>query len=288
MRAYSYLAGVVLIWGLYYFTVEKLLQSGWDPEWMNAIRFFIGGGALLFAVILSGKTRNLALVQKTHGWKIITVAWVGVFLGMWLLTWAQTMIPSGIAGALSVSLPLWVIALSALAFFGALRVSPRGWAGIVLGTVGIILIYSPWTDATPSSLGVLLVLGAMFFIALESTLFARWFSGEDPLLATTLVVLWAGVAFFCLALFGDFQAGSWWLLVALAIFSNAVAYLLYLSLVLLRSAAFANLYNYLVPPIAIFAGILFGSDIFSGWLLGGSLLAILGAFLAAHSLNHRG
>lgn len=282
-----YLAGVVLIWGLYYFSMEKLLQSGWDPEWMNALRFFIGGGALLFVVMLSGKTRGLVRIQKTHGWKIVTVAWVGVALGMWLLTWAQTMIPSGIAGALSVSLPLWVIALSALALFGALRIPRKGWIGIVLGTIGIILIYSPWTDSTPSSLGVLLVLGAMFFIALESTLFARWFSGEDPLLATTLVVLWAGVAFLCAALFGDFESGNWWLLLALAIFSNAIAYLLYLSLVLLRGAAFANLYNYLVPPIAIFAGIFFGTDIFSGWLLGGSLLAILGAVLAAHSLNKK-
>lgn len=285
MRAYLYLLGVVLIWGFYYFTVEQLLLSGWDPEWMNALRFFIGGGALLLFVCLSGKKRDLLRLQKSHSWKILVVSWVGVALGMWLLTWGQTMVSSSVAGALSAALPLWVIGLSSMAFFGALRIRSLGWLGVFLGTAGIVLIYSPWQNVFPSSLGTAVVLLAMFFIALESTMFSRWFKGEDPLLATTLIVLWAGGAFLLVAIPGGFVAGDWWLLVLLALCSNTFAYLLYLSLILLRSAAFANLYNYLVPPVAIFAGVMIGKDTWSLWLLLGAGLAIFGSFLAAHALQ---
>lgn len=274
------LVWIVAIWGFYYLAIHALLESGWDPHFMNAVRFSLGGALLAAVAILTGQGREMVSLQRRFPWQVPVVSFVGVLLCIGALTLGQQTVSSGISGVMVSTAPLFTALLGLLAFFGSERLGKKGWAGVLSGLLGVVLIYAPWSGAGADSLGVLLLLVGSASLALEAHLFARWFQKESVLPLTALLVLWAGAMFFVLsALTEDWSTGSWPLLILLAVFSNAATYMVYLWLIRNSGPTFANIYNYLVPVVALVAGVAIAGEALGLLAVAGSALCLGGALL---------
>lgn len=283
LRSAIALLTISLVWGLYYLAVDLLLASGWNNEWMNALRFLLGGSVLILFLLLRGRSKELYALQKSHAKEILIVSWVGVLLGMYFLTEGQERVTSSVAGTLSSMIIIFVALLATTRFFGARILSSKEWLGLLLGFLGAALIYNPWQEVGLDFLGFILVIAGAFFIAFESLFLAKWFQKENPLAVVSLVVFWAGIGFLLLALgLGrDFQSGNWWLLLILALGSNIFIYMLYFWLVMEEGPVFANISSYLIPAVALLAGLLLNNEPFTYLLLLGAAACLLGAFLVS-------
>lgn len=278
---------VVLIWGFYYLAIDLLLSSGWDPYLLNALRFTVGGLLLLAVAVRRYGVKPLKQLQKTSPVKIITVAWLGTGMGIALMTLGQKTVDSGISGVLGSTTPLFSALLGLSLIFGRRLIGPVAWLGIAVGLVGVTLLYKPWgISGGIDPAGASLLLAGAFCFALEAWLVSKWFANQELLTLSALTVMWTAISFIIgfLAL-GQWQTGSWLLLVAMAFLSNALAYVLYLWLVQNPGPLFANLYAYLVPVIALLAGIWLNNESLAIISLTGSACCILGAILVGRDSN---
>ena len=122
----------------FYFT--SLALSGFSVAATGAARIIV---AAMFLVPLSLATGH-GLPRTFIGWiwsaGFGIVAWVLPFI---LLVWAQTRIPTNIIGAFFAGIPLMILFLS-WAFLKT-GISLRKWIGLVVGSVGLILLAGPGT-----------------------------------------------------------------------------------------------------------------------------------------------
>lgn len=197
------------------------------------------------------------------------------FLGMGLLNNAipfglivhgQQSIASGLASILNATTPLFTV-LVAGALLTDERITPLKIAGVAAGLVGVAVMIGADALAglSGNALAQLSVLGAALSYAFAAT-FGRRFRrlGADPIVtaagqvsASTLILLPAVALIdrpWHLPLPG---AGTWGAVVALAILSTALAYVLYFRILERAGATGLSLVTFLIPPSAILLGTLF-------------------------------
>ncbi len=122
----------------FYFT--SLALSGFSVAATGAARIVV---AAMFLVPLSLATGH-GLPRTVRGWiwsaGFGIVAWVVPFI---LLVWAQTRIPTNILGAFFAAIPLMILFMSWAIL--KTKVSLRKWFGLVVGSVGLVLLAGPGT-----------------------------------------------------------------------------------------------------------------------------------------------
>src|ERR1700731_2112481 len=130
------------------------------------------------------------------------------------LSWAELSVPSGFAALIIAITPLWFLVLDSL-LLGDHRISWRGKAGLVLGIMGLFVLFWPELQSE-SVLGrsqfwaSLALIGGSFSWALGSVLSKRWQSGMDVFSATGWQVCAAGAGnFLFAAAAGDFSRVVW-------------------------------------------------------------------------------
>jgi drug/metabolite transporter (DMT)-like permease len=242
---------------------------------------------LLLALIALIITRTIAMQWHVIGKSaLIGLAIHGAYLGGCFYGVKQGM-PAGIT-ALICSLQPVLVSVSSSYFFGE-KLSPRKWAGLSLGLVGLILVIAPkLAETSAGSLprdGVIAVFIALLGGTVGTILQKKYGSGIEVLSGTA----WQYAATFLLMLslaflFESGQSVEWnpsfvasllWLIFALSI--GAILILYYL-LARSSAAAVSSLY-YLVPAVtAVEAYFLFGETI-SPITAIGSLITIIGVAL---------
>jgi len=194
---------------------------------------------------------------------------------------------SGVAGAVSGSIPLATALLAALVLAGE-RLTKRKGAGLLLGACGIAVLTEPWRAGGPPNLagtGFMLA-GALGYAA--AFVYAKRFLTDthaDPaglaalqMLAATVFyapfVPWGGmeVAFSDWKLFADVALG-------LGALGSGLAYVMYYGLVRDLGAVAASSVTYLPPMVAMGLGSLFLGEPFTSLKFFGVLLILAGIFL---------
>ncbi len=143
------------------------------------------------------------------------------------------------------------------------RIDRLGFAGILLGLVGVVIIVQPspesLTDA--STLGQLYVLGAAVVVALGSVLLRRVESTIDSVPMTAwAMALGAGLLHLASVAAGESLAPGTWsgtvllAILSLGLFSTAMAYPIYFALIRRIGPVRTNLVAYLVPVVAALTG----------------------------------
>ena len=203
-----------------------------------------------------------------------------------LIFWGQTRIPVGLASILNATTPLFTVLVAhALTTDETLT---RGRAtGVVLGLAGVILIVGPaaLAGAGHELVAEVAVLGAALSYAFASV-FGRRFRGESPL-ATAAGQL-SGSALILLPVAAVVDRP--WLrgmpgtptisaLVALALLSTALAYVIYFRLLAVAGATNVVLVTVLVPVSALVLGALFLGEALEPRAFIG--MAVIGLGLAA-------
>ncbi len=258
---------------------------------------------LLFAAFRYDVAAVLLLVYavaRTDGWiphgrhNIQAIVGGGLFLvaGNGLLFIGQQTVPSGVASMMTALVPI-ITALWAFLLLGE-RVSAIGAVGVAVGFVGLGLVIQP----DPSNLlgggtfGRLLIVGQVLSVSLGGVLVQRAgptidrvpLTGWSMLVGALTLHVMSGVAgeYPTTAALGTVPLS---MIVYLGVFSTAVAFLIYFTILEEQGAFEAALVGYLVPVVATIVGVFVLNESIS-WLtfVGFGLVAIGFALLKREAI----
>ena len=188
----------------------------------------------------------------------------GLFLvaGNGLLFIGQQTVASGVAAILQALVPI-ATALWALALLGE-RLSAVGSAGVALGFLGIALVVQPNPDdlLTGDTAGRLIILGQVASVSLGSVLVDRAEPSMERVPMTGWAMLLGGFVLHLLSFgTGEYIPASavdpaaFGAVVYLGVFSTALAFIIYFTILNDRGAFEASLVAYLVPVVATVVGV---------------------------------
>ena len=288
-------ATVYLVWGSTYFFIQKAVQQI-PPFIMGALRF-IAAGILLLA---------WCLFKKENIWnrqQIKTAAISGVlllFIGNGAVIWAEQKLPSSLVAVLVSAAPIWFVLLDKPKWRENLT-SRDIILGLVVGFIGVILLFSERVSAALSSSGSMAqVLGLLILIVgsiswAGGSLYAKYKSNGSAIVSTTWQMLAAGVAFSIFSLvnneWSDFQwqavtSTAWWSVVYLVIMGSLAGYSAYVWLLQVRPATQVSTYAYVNPVVAVLLGVFFAGEHMSLLQIIG-LAVILTSVLLINLAKHR-
>jgi drug/metabolite transporter (DMT)-like permease len=281
------LSALSVLWGATFLFVEVALAGGLPPLTLVLLRVAIAAGAL-HMLALAGAGRGLP--QDPRTWAAFAVMGaLNNVVPFGLIFWAQQHVTGGLAAILNATTPLWSVLLAHLvARDEAIR--PNRLAGVLLGVAGVAVVVGPAAalaglgDGASVTAQVVVLLAAASYAC--AGLYGRRFRSLPPataaagqLTASALMVLPAACLLeqpWTLPMPGAAAGGA---VVALALLSTALAYVVYFRL--LRSAGATNLLlvTLLIPPSALLLGAaLLGEPVEPRQLAG---MALIGAGLAA-------
>src|ERR1700726_5013293 len=275
---------VYLFWGSTYLGIDIAVQSI-PPALMCAVRFSIAGVVMLAACALTG--RKVWYSPK----QIALAAVVGLLLlmgGNLTLSWAELVVPSGLAALIIAITPLWFLVLDSL-LLGDHHISGRGKAGLGLGVLGLFVLV--WPQLQSGTMGhrelwasIGLIAGS-FSWALGSVLSKRWQSGMDVFSATGWQVTAAGVGNFIFALLaGDLSHARWTArgisaTMYLVVCGSWIGYTAYIWLLEHVPTSKVSTYAYVNPVVAVFLGWLILHERVDRFILMGSAIVVLSVVL---------
>ncbi len=250
-----------LIWG------SNFLFMKWASETITAgqitlLRVLFGFLPVVVYAAARGALRRTHL-RYTHHFLVMSLLATSIYF--FAFAAGTSLLPSGIAGALSGAIPLFT-ALGATVLLRSERPTPLRVLGVLVGFSGVLVIARPWdTDSQIDPVGVLYMLLGAASVGL-SFVYARRFLVDLRIPAAALTTYQMGLALLTLvlvtdldgigAITGDVRA-SVALVAGLGLLGTGMAYILYYVVVDRLGAVTASGATYIPPVVAL--GI--------GWLL---------------------
>jgi len=285
---------VYVCWGTTYLALKKGVQEErWPPALFGGVRIGIAGLLLLGCQALRGQPLVLPAPDRLPVLVCSLLLFVG---GNGLITVAARTLDSGMCAVLAATTPLWV-GLFELLWPRGDRLSWRGWLGLVVGLVGVLVLCVPQLQASSSftaDVGMLAVLGSAACWALGSLVGRHHRVRCSHLTAAGYQMFLGGGS---LALVGlacgelqrlpdhisaTFVAAFAWLLVA----GSLVGYVAYNWLLAHVSVAQLGTYAYVNPAIAVVIGILDG-EAATAWLFAAIAVILVGVALVRGGVSSR-
>lgn len=225
----------------------------------------VAGRLLLAAPILwlYMRARGESLPPPGPAWRLYALlAVTGNALPFVLISWGETRIDSGLAAILMGAMPVMTLLL-AHALTGDEPIRRHRLIGIVLGFAGVVVLVGPKALAGLGGevLAQLAVLGGGACYAANMVLARR--SPAAPVPAATAVTLIGAIIIAPLAVIVDRPwtlapaAASLAAMAGLALFSTAVATIVFFVLVARAGATATAMVNYLIPAMGFAWGVLF-------------------------------
>src|SRR6202158_6279753 len=138
---------VYVFWGSTYLGIGIAVEQI-PPGVMCASRFLIAGTVMLGYCALTGRRIRFSARQLGH------LAAVGILLlmgGNLTLSYAERIVPTGLAALLIAVTPLWFLVLDSL-LLGDHHISRRGKIGLAVGVAGVVVLIWPELR-TPAAIG---------------------------------------------------------------------------------------------------------------------------------------
>jgi len=277
------LVALSLMWGMSFLFIELALAE-LGPLWIVAGRTTVGGLVLLVILLLRGK--RLPNTLSLWG-RLLVLGLINNAAPWTLLAWAQQTLPSGLAGLLMAIVPTSTLLVSAAV--GLERITPRRVIGLVLALGGVAAIVAGDLEQPGRIVAVLAVVVATLGYAVGAVFAKSRVSGSaPPLVLATGQVLTAAAVTIPIAWIiegGGPGLASLSLLPAVSIlllgtFGTGLAFLVFYSLVAKVGATNATLTTYLIPVVAVLAGVLFLDERLAATAVGGGVLILIGIWLA--------
>ncbi len=290
LRVPALLVGLSLLWGVSFPAIS--IGLGYLPPLLfAAFRYDVAAILLLGYAVVTASGRGWVPTGRNN---VAAIAAGGVFLvaGNGLLFVGQQTVPSGVAAILQALVPI-VTALWAFVLLDE-RLSAVGTLGVVVGFLGIGLIVRPDPGNLTGSdtLGRLLVVGQVVSVSLGGVLIQRARPSMGRVAMTGWAMLVGGVVLHALsfaageptptALADPIAIGT---VVYLGVFSTAIAFVIYFTVLSERGAFEVSLVTYLVPIVATVAGVfLLGESIGPLSVLGFAIVFVGFALLKRHTI----
>lgn len=272
---------VYLFWGSTYLGIAIAVEHI-PPALMCGTRFLIAGALMLAYCAVRGRRIRYTPRQLWHMAVVGTLLLMG---GNLTLSYAEQVVPSGLAALLIAITPLWFLVLDAW-LLGKHHISRQGSVGLWLGIVGTIVLLWPKLTAT-GPLGhrelwhSLSLLAGSFSWALGSVLSKVWHSEDlDPVGSTAWQVVFAGVANMIFAVLNrDFAHVTWTsrgiaAVLYLVVGGSWIGYTAYIWLLRHAPSSKASTYAYVNPVVAVFLGWLVLHEPIDRYILMGSAIVV--------------
>src|SRR6202140_1267940 len=272
---------VYVFWGSTYLGIGIAVEHI-PPGVMCASRFLIAGTIMLAYCALTGRRIRFSARQLGH------LAAVGILLlmgGNLTLSYAEQIVPTGLAALLIAVTPLWFLVLDSL-LLGDHHISRRGKVGLAIGIAGVVVLI--WPDLLhPNAMGhrelwwtLALQLGS-FSWAFGSVLSKKWqTAAADPFGAIAWQVLFAGLANLIFALLFERHATIVWTLrgvsaiLYLVVCGSWIGYTAYIWLLQHVPTSKVSTYAYVNPVVAMFLGWLVLHERIDRYILIGSAIIV--------------
>lgn len=289
LRSVSLFVLLSILWGLSFPAISIGLDS-LPPLLFAAFRYDV---AAVLLVVYALALVEGAVPRRRND--LAAIAGGGVFLvaGNGLLFVGQQTVPSSAAAILQSLVPI----LTALWAFGLLdeRLSAVGAAGVALGFLGVGLVIQPDPAnlLAGDTLGRLIIVGQAASVALGGVLIQRARPTIDRIPLTGWSMLLGAVILHAVSFgvgeglpVGIPSGTAVAAVVYLGVFSTAIAFLIYFTLLEAHGAFEAALVAYLVPVVATAVGVfVLGETIGELAVLGFALVAAGFALIKRHALQ---
>jgi drug/metabolite transporter (DMT)-like permease len=277
---------VYVFWGSTYLGIGIAVEHI-PPAMMCAVRFSIAGILMLAYCALTGRRIRFSPRQLFH------FAAVGILLlmgGNLTLSYAELIVPTGLAALLVAVSPLWFLVLDSL-LLGDHHISRRGKIGLAIGIAGMIVLI--WPDLrNNSSMGhrelawSLALLVGSFSWALGSVLSKKWQTvATDPFGAIAWQMVFAGIANLIFALLVEKSSNVTWTLrgvsaiLYLVVCGSWIGYTAYIWLLQHVPTSKVSTYAYVNPVVAVFLGWLILHERIDRYIAMGSAIIVASVVL---------
>lgn len=272
-------AAVYVIWGSTYLGIRYAVES--IPPFLMAGSRHLTAGLLLFAFARVRGAKAPTLIQ----WRDAAIAGtLMLVVGNGGVTWAEQLIPSGIAALLVALTPVWMVLID-WGRPGGVRPRALVGLGLIVGLAGVIVLARKQMAGASAAYGwgVAALLAASICWALGSVFNRTARKPESAFLGVGLQMITGGVILFVIALLqGEAKqfaltrvtALSFWAWFYLTIAGSLVAYTAYVWLLHASTPARVATYAYVNPLIAVLLGCTIGREVFSHeiYLAGGLII----------------
>jgi drug/metabolite transporter (DMT)-like permease len=273
---------LALIWGSAFLWI-KLADRGFSPVEVTLARLALGA-AVLFALVLA---RRDQVPRSMRIWVHIAVAALFANAVPYLLfAVAEQSVNSSTAGIINATTPLWTVVL-ALAIRHQKTVTNWQVTGLIVGFVGAVLIFTPWSTAAGlTSAGALECLAASISYAV-SYIYMDKFLARRGIGSVVLSACQLGAASVMLAIAlaatgvrtPHITAVSVTAIVVLGVIGTGFAYVLNYQIITSEGATVASTVTYLLPVVAIVLGVLVLGESITVYALAGIALVLAGVAL---------
>ncbi len=132
-----------VVWGIPYLLIKVAVGEVAVPVVVFA-RTALGAAVLLPLALRSGQLGALR-----RQWRpLVAFAALEMIVPWGLLSQAERKLPSSLAGLLIAAVPI-ISVVTAKLTGGTERLSPRRWAGLIIGLAGVAVLPWPWPPASP-------------------------------------------------------------------------------------------------------------------------------------------
>jgi drug/metabolite transporter (DMT)-like permease len=225
-------------------------------------------------------------------WRLLLIGVLLLTGGNVVLAWTENFINSGLAAMIVAVVPIWVALIEAL--IGGDRLNARGWIGLLLGIIGLLVLL--WPDISSGTtigrrdliVACVLMLGALSW-ALGSVCSHRFKLSIGPFAATGWEMFLAGCVNGVIALaLGDVHHANWsrtgWFAIAyLVTFGSLVGFTAYIWLLEHVPTPKVATYAYVNPIVAVFLGWLIRGERLDGYMLIGMIVIVAAVVLVTTS-----
>ena len=266
---WALLIALSILWGGSFFFVGVALDA-LPPFTIVTLRVGLAALALNLVVVAVG----LRMPTDLRTWAaFFAMGLVNNAVPFSLIVWGQTHIASGLASILNATTPLFTVVVAHVLTSDE-KMSRGGVAGVLVGVAGVVVMIGPEMlgGLGTNVVAQIAVLGASLAYALAGV-FGRRFGrmGVAPLLTATGQVTASTLLLIPVALVVDRPwtlaapgAEIWAAVVALALLSTALAYVLYFRILASAGATNLILVTFLIPVSAIGLAAIDGRVL--GWL----------------------
>lgn len=262
MINYILFSCLALFWGGSFVAIKFLIHE--VPSFSAAFyRVFF---SVIFLTILFNK--KLKFPKKLLGREFLLICATGlcsVGVPFSLLFWGETFISPSIAGVLNGTVPFWTLIIAVIFFNEAKSVTPKKIAGLIVGFIGLALIFGPKIKIAGESqeiFGLLALSGMSFFYAIGINLNKKILEGEQRIskklnlwiqqitsvLYLGIIVLFVdGVPKFSLLLEPKIAGAVFYI----SFISTTLAFIIFYKLINEWGSVKASTVTFFVPPVSL-------------------------------------
>lgn len=254
------LIGLATVWGGSFFFAEIALTE--VPPLTITLHRIFWAVPVLFLIV---RWQGIEIPRSINTWMCyLVMGALNNAIPFSLIFWGQTSISSGLASILNGTTAVFGAVVAGLLLVNE-PLTSRKLIGALFGLIGVAVIMGveALTQFSVQHLGQLAVIGASLSYAFASVWGKRFLSNHPPVLNAFGMLVGSTILMIPTTIYVDgvpaahLSTGVWAALLALAVLSTAMAYLLYFKILARAGAANLMLVTLLIPPVAVSLGAIF-------------------------------